>query len=108
MPQLIDGFALLFCSICLSIAFVNKDDLLPKFAPRSSPVDWCEDNYVWSPYVAEFWNTVSSLSMAVPAILGWAHYNGSRVEKHEPKIVLVWWVTALVSFGSVMFHGTLR
>lgn len=41
-------------------------------------MDWCEDNYGVSPYVAEFWNMVSSLFITVCAaegFLDWASLN---------------------------------
>lgn len=28
-------------------------------AQVTASIDWCETNYAWSPFVAEFWNTVS-------------------------------------------------
>lgn len=33
-------------------------------------LDWCEQNYVVTYYVAEFWNTLSSLLIAFWAIIG--------------------------------------
>ena len=33
------------------------------WGPRTASVDWCEPNYVVSHYVAEWWNTLTSVSI---------------------------------------------
>lgn len=40
------------------------------WGPQTSTIEWCEENYAVSPYIAEFWNTISSLVMAYVAIAG--------------------------------------
>ena len=46
-----------------------------KPSPHCSNIDWCEDNYVYSPAVAEIFNTASSAIYVVFATFGtWAYF----------------------------------
>ena len=50
------------------------------WTPLGAPslVDWCEPNYAVSPFVAEWWNTLSSLAMAAIGLAGlWRMRNGA-------------------------------
>ncbi len=67
-----------------------------------SPIDWCEPNYVHSPYIAEFWNSLSSAAIFAVGILGlW------MARKREPAYTVAFALLALVGLGSIAFHGTL-
>ncbi|KAF9359772.1 Alkaline ceramidase 3 [Mortierella sp. NVP85] len=68
--------------------------------PTSS--DWCESNYDISFYVAEFFNSVSSISMIIVGLLG--VYLHSSFEK---RFLLTFGSIAVVGLGSIAFHGTL-
>ncbi|RKO97739.1 hypothetical protein CXG81DRAFT_11240, partial [Caulochytrium protostelioides] len=52
------------------------------WGPVTSSVDFCETNYEVSPFLAEFWNAISSLAMFFIGIM-------------------------IVGLGSLAFHGTL-
>ncbi len=72
-------------------------------APTST-VDWCEANYVVTPYICEFFNTVSSLAMVAAGAVGALLHR--RVL--NPLILMAFGLLFLVGVGSVGFHGTLR
>ena len=71
----------------------------------TSTVDWCEANYAVSPYVAEWFNTLSSLAMVVAGGLGlrWA-----RSRRVDVRVRAAFALLMLVGVGSVAFHATLR
>lgn len=77
---------------------------IPGFwGPPTSSVDWCELNYAVSYYVAEFFNTLSSLVLFAVGVLGACWHRRVLERRFE----FVFWSIALVGVGSVAFHGTL-
>ena len=68
----------------------------------TSTIDWCEQNYAVTPYVAEFFNTVSSLAMVLAGVLG----AGRRSTDGQVRIAFA--LLMLVGLGSIAFHATLR
>eukprot|EP00003_Mantamonas_plastica_P028039 TRINITY_DN6205_c1_g1_i1.p1 TRINITY_DN6205_c1_g1~~TRINITY_DN6205_c1_g1_i1.p1 ORF type:complete len:108 (+),score=23.91 TRINITY_DN6205_c1_g1_i1:36-326(+) len=70
----------------------------------TASVNWCEPDYHVSPYVAEFWNTVSSAVMALVGLMG--IINGIKAGIPGR---FIWGYLALnvVGLGSMAFHGTL-
>ena len=70
----------------------------------TSTIDWCEENYVVSSYIAEFWNTISNLAMLIPSLVGYFY---SRKNSFGHTISLCFLSLALVGVGSWWFHMTL-
>jgi dihydroceramidase len=68
----------------------------------TASIDWCEQNYTITPFVAEFWNTLSSLAMVTAGLMGLF----SR--RFAKEIRLAFALLVLVGLGSVAFHATLR
>lgn len=74
------------------------------YGPRTASVDWCEPNYVYTPFVAEFFNTLSSVPIVICALAGLvvALRNGYRRRFLLPIVLM-----GVVGVGSMAFHGTL-
>ena len=71
----------------------------------SSTVDWCEDNYIWSSYIAEWWNTLSSFSLLFEGIFFILYSTYGTVSDKELQIFGGWFI--IIGIGSIIFHGML-
>jgi dihydroceramidase len=73
---------------------------------EAASIDWCEPNYVLTQYVAEWWNTISSLPMAALGLYGlWRAYRDPQAV--EPRFRACFAALAMVGFGSAAFHAML-
>jgi dihydroceramidase len=77
---------------------------LPFWGPPSATIDWCEDNYKLTRFVAEPLNTVSNLSFVVLGILGALH---EIREGSKRSYIVLYSTVAAIGVGSMLFHGTL-
>eukprot|EP00611_Tribonema_gayanum_P023634 TRINITY_DN5004_c0_g1_i4.p1 TRINITY_DN5004_c0_g1~~TRINITY_DN5004_c0_g1_i4.p1 ORF type:complete len:372 (+),score=103.85 TRINITY_DN5004_c0_g1_i4:155-1117(+) len=71
----------------------------------SSSVDWCEENYMHSTYVAETHNTISS---AIIALVGAAGVECCHGCSAEGRYWLLSVLLIVIGLGSMAFHGALR
>jgi len=73
----------------------------------TSNVDWCEPNYTMSHYIAEFYNSVSSLPMILIGLYGVMWVLKAKADFYG-RFLFGYVFLAIVGFGSVMFHMTLK
>lgn len=71
-----------------------------EYFTQASNVEWCEDKYVITPYIAEFWNTLTGIPYMYMAIVGVLTAR-TRFER------ALWTEVFFIGFGTSMFHGTL-
>ena len=78
-----------------------------KTSKMKSTVDWCENNYVHSDYVAELWNTLSGVSIFISAYL-FRRMNPDVFEfYHFHHLSRVYRYLIIMSIGTILFHATL-
>lgn len=72
------------------------------FEYLSSPMRWCEEKFVYSEYIAEFWNSISSLFFCVVALYG------LKQQEHKIGISRIpWYILFFIGLASFWFHFTL-
>ncbi|KAI7891822.1 alkaline ceramidase 3 [Mucor mucedo] len=75
------------------------------WGPVTSTIDWCEENYTVSPYIAEFFNTVTNLSYILLSLFGVYNVYHNKTSK---TVYLSYLGIMFVGFGSWCFHMTLQ
>ncbi|XP_015759291.1 PREDICTED: alkaline ceramidase 3-like isoform X3 [Acropora digitifera] len=70
----------------------------------TSTLDWCEENYVVSAFLAEFWNTISNWVFLIPPAFG-AYLSFKNGLEHRYTLSFI--ALCVVGLGSVCFHATL-
>mmetsp|Transcript_5848 Transcript_5848/g.11593 ORF Transcript_5848/g.11593 Transcript_5848/m.11593 type:complete len:291 (-) Transcript_5848:221-1093(-) len=75
------------------------------WGPSDSKIDFCEESYAVTPYIAEFWNSTSSLVYVFLGILGIYNCVKMRTCLLYPTIFLT---LSIIGVGSTTFHGTMR
>ncbi len=69
--------------------------------PSTADFNWCEPDYVYTPFVMELWNSLTSLCFVIGPILTW------RSAGHwEVRLNLL--LVAGIGLGSAAFHATLQ
>ncbi|KAK7090799.1 alkaline ceramidase 3-like [Littorina saxatilis] len=71
----------------------------------TSTIDWCEENYVVSRYIAEFWNTISNVIMIFAPLFACILAVQQKLEK---PVLFSYISIVVVGCGSWLFHMTLQ
>lgn len=80
-------------------------DANPYWGNVTATIDWCEENYVVTRYLAEWWNAVSNIVFLLYPLLGvWSVYKTDS----EKRFTYAYLSMTIVGSGSFLFHGTLR
>mmetsp|Transcript_116847 Transcript_116847/g.377109 ORF Transcript_116847/g.377109 Transcript_116847/m.377109 type:complete len:260 (+) Transcript_116847:74-853(+) len=74
--------------------------------PHTSSIDFCEENYRYTPYVAELLNSIFSVPIAATGVVLWAL--APPALRWRPQFILCWLTFFSVGVGSLLFHATMR
>lgn len=71
---------------------------------ESSDIDWCEDNYTHSPYIVEFYNTISNIPFILFYAIGLRSFRYMSCQDYDYFLYGCLFFTGISSF---YFHATL-
>ena len=77
--------------------------LMGYWEPHTSSIDFCEPNYLLTPYIAEPHNAFSSLAITALGLIGLLYGNPTQ----EWRFVVMYGLFAAVGLGSFALHTTL-
>lgn len=77
----------------------------PYWGPPTATIDWCEENYLFTPYIAEITNALTNIGFVLLAI---HHIYSTFKNKHGLLYIFISLGFASVGIGSFMFHSTLQ
>ncbi|TYJ14778.1 hypothetical protein E1A91_A10G140100v1 [Gossypium mustelinum] len=78
---------------------------LSSFWGPVTAAEWCEKNYVYSSYIAEFFNTISNVSCILLALIGLINALRQRFEKRFSVLHVS---NMILAIGSMLYHSTLQ
>ncbi|KAD3337974.1 hypothetical protein R6Q59_027257 [Mikania micrantha] len=81
------------------------DGISSFWGPVTSSHEWCEKNYVFSSYVAEFYNTISNIPCILLALVGLL---SSLLQRFEKRFSVLHLSNMALAIGSMMYHATLQ
>jgi hypothetical protein len=91
---------------CVWVGVLRWGELLELSRFESSPVDWCESNYAVHGSIAEFWNSLSSIPIAlVAAVPDLVPLRLWLSDSNKVRVILL--LLVLIGLGSTYFHATL-
>lgn len=73
------------------------------FSFRFALVQFCEDNYLWTPCVAELANSVSNLAYVA---VGYHGISQARLAGLPLRVQVCYGALIVLGIGSTLFHGT--
>ena len=75
----------------------------------TSPMKWCEPLYQYSEYIAEFWNSFSSLFFTLISILTYYNMKNRKLSFYNNRVVInLLTYYSLIGPTSFLFHCTLN
>ncbi|KAK9266384.1 hypothetical protein L1049_027286 [Liquidambar formosana] len=82
-----------------------EDGMSSFWGPVTSTTEWCEKNYMYSSYFAEFFNTVSNIPGILLALIGLINALRQRFEKRFSVLHIS---NMILAIGSMLYHATLQ